>query len=106
MGAALGCAIPYLARAATPDLFPDVAIAIFPAAAILRGVGLGVGLAVAVGFVLSFGLALLVRRHRWLTGPVIGVSGVLYTIPSLALFAFLVPFTGIQNPVIRIQTFI
>lgn len=55
-------------------------------------------IAVAVGFVLSFGLALLVRRHRWLTGPVIGVSGVLYTIPSLALFAFLVPFTGIQNP--------
>lgn len=55
-------------------------------------------IAVAVGFVLSFGLALLVRRHRWLTGPVIGVSGVLYAIPSLALFAFLVPFTGIQNP--------
>jgi len=55
-------------------------------------------IAVAVGFVLSFGLALLVRRYRWLTAPIIGVSGVLYAIPSLALFAFLVPFTGIQNP--------
>nr|WP_231134966.1 ABC transporter permease subunit [Motilibacter deserti] len=28
-------------------------------------------------------------------GPVIGVSGVLYTIPSLALFSLLAPYTGI-----------
>jgi len=54
--------------------------------------------AIAVGFAISFGLALLVRHWRWLQGPIIGVSGVLYAIPSLALFAFLVPFTGIQNP--------
>jgi putative ABC transport system permease protein len=46
-GAALGCTIPHLVRAAAPDLFPDLAVAIFPVAAILRGVGLGVGLAVA-----------------------------------------------------------
>ncbi len=55
-------------------------------------------IAISVGFVISFILALLVRRARWLEGPIIGVSGVLYAIPSLALFAFLVPFTGIQNP--------
>lgn len=54
--------------------------------------------AIGVGFAISFGLALLVRRLRWLEAPIIGVSGVLYAIPSLALFAFLVPFTGIQNP--------
>jgi osmoprotectant transport system permease protein len=54
--------------------------------------------AVVIGFVISFGLALLVRRVPWLQGPVIAVSGVLYSIPSLALFAILVPFTGIQNP--------
>lgn len=54
--------------------------------------------AIVIGFVISFGLALLVRRVPWLQGPVIGVSGVLYSIPSLALFAILVPFTGIQNP--------
>lgn len=54
--------------------------------------------AVVVGFAISFALALLIRRRRWLEGPIIGVSGVLYAIPSLALFAFLVPFTGIQNP--------
>lgn len=55
--------------------------------------------AVVIGFVLSFALALLVRRLPWLQGPVIGVSGILYSIPSLALFAMLVPFTGIQSPV-------
>ena len=54
--------------------------------------------AIAVGFAISFALALLIRRMSWLEGPIIGVSGVLYAIPSLALFAFLVPFTGIQNP--------
>ncbi|MGQ0608890.1 MAG: ABC transporter permease [Chloroflexota bacterium] len=55
-------------------------------------------IAIVVGFAISFGLALLIRRLGWLEGPIIGVSGVLYAIPSLALFAFLVPFTGIQNP--------
>ena len=54
--------------------------------------------AVVIGFVLSFGLALLVRDRRWLQAPVLGIGGILYAIPSLALFAFLVPFTGIQNP--------
>lgn len=54
--------------------------------------------AVVVGFAISFALALLIRRRRWLEAPIIGISGVLYAIPSLALFAFLIPFTGIQNP--------
>jgi osmoprotectant transport system permease protein len=52
-------------------------------------------LAVAVGLVISFGLALLVRAWPRLYGPVIGVSGVIYSIPSLALFALLIPITGI-----------
>lgn len=52
--------------------------------------------AVGVGFALSFLLSLLVYRRRSLGGPVTGVAGVLYTIPSLALFAFLVPFTGLS----------
>jgi len=55
-------------------------------------------IAVVIGFAISFVMALLIRRLSWLEGPIIGVSGVLYAIPSLALFAFLVPFTGIQNP--------
>src|SRR5438034_2984966 len=52
--------------------------------------------AVGVGFVISFVLALLIRRRRALTAAVIGTAGVLYAIPSLALFAFLIPFTGIS----------
>jgi osmoprotectant transport system permease protein len=53
-------------------------------------------IAVGVGLVLSFGGALLIYRWRRLYGPITGFSGILYTIPSLALFAFLVPFTGLS----------
>ena len=52
-------------------------------------------IAVAAGFVIAFALSLLVVRLRRLYGPVAGVSGVLYTIPSLAMFAALVPITGL-----------
>jgi osmoprotectant transport system permease protein len=40
-------------------------------------------------------VGILVTRLRWLEGPVINTSGVLYTVPSLALFAILIPFTGL-----------
>jgi osmoprotectant transport system permease protein len=50
--------------------------------------------AVACGFVLAFALAVVAHRRRWLTGPIIGTTGVLYTIPSLAFFALLIPLTG------------
>jgi len=46
--------------------------------------------AVAVGFVLAFTLGVLAHRRRWLIGPITGATGVLFTIPSLALFAVLV----------------
>jgi osmoprotectant transport system permease protein len=51
--------------------------------------------AVVAGTLLSLPLALLARRGRLLETLVIGATGVVYTIPSLALFAFLVPFTGL-----------
>ncbi len=53
-------------------------------------------IAVLVGFALSFAASLLIHRRRWLYAPFTSVSGFLYTIPSLALFAFLVPFTGLS----------
>jgi osmoprotectant transport system permease protein len=53
-------------------------------------------IAVVVGFVISFGLALVIRGQPRLFGPITGISGVLYTIPSLALFAVLVPITGLS----------
>jgi osmoprotectant transport system permease protein len=52
-------------------------------------------LAVGIGLVLSFALALLIRRSPAFYGPVLGVTGTLYAIPSLALFALLTPVTGI-----------
>jgi osmoprotectant transport system permease protein len=42
-------------------------------------------------------LALLSVRYRRLYGPVIAITGVLYTIPSLALFALLLPLTGLSQ---------
>lgn len=49
---------------------------------------------VAAGFVIAFGLALLAHRRAWLTGPFDGLTGFFYTIPSIALFLLLLPFTG------------
>ncbi|MGI8920426.1 MAG: ABC transporter permease [Solirubrobacteraceae bacterium] len=49
---------------------------------------------VAIGFGIAFALALLAHRRRWLAGPVTGVTGVLYTIPSLSFFFVLQPITG------------
>lgn len=49
---------------------------------------------VVAGFLVAFALALLAHRRRWLVGPITGVTGVMYTIPSLALFAILLPITG------------
>ena len=53
-------------------------------------------IAVAAGFVIAFALSLLALRFRWTYGPITGISGVLYTIPSLAMFAALVPITGLS----------
>jgi osmoprotectant transport system permease protein len=52
-------------------------------------------IAVGVGFALSLLFALLIHRDRRWYGPISGFTGVLYTIPSLALFAILVPITGL-----------
>ncbi len=50
---------------------------------------------VLLGLVLALPLALLARRFGRLEGAVLGVSTALYTVPSLALFPLIVPFTGI-----------
>ena len=50
--------------------------------------------AVAIGFAISFSLALLAYRRRWLIDPVTQVTGILYTIPSIAAFFLLLPITG------------
>jgi osmoprotectant transport system permease protein len=54
-----------------------------------------VGVALLVAVLVGVPLGVLVTRLRWLEGPVMNAAGVLYTIPSLALFAVLIPFTGL-----------
>jgi osmoprotectant transport system permease protein len=53
-------------------------------------------LSVGFGLLIAFPLALLSVRYRRVYGPVLGVTGILYTIPSLALFALLLPVTGLS----------
>ncbi len=54
-------------------------------------------IAIVIGLALSFPLALAARRWRWTQTPILSATGILYTIPSLALFAFLVPWTGLSR---------
>lgn len=50
----------------------------------------------AVGFAISLGLAIMAARRRGLYAPITAVTGLLYTIPSLAAFAILVPIFGLS----------
>ncbi len=52
-------------------------------------------LAVGLGLLISIPLAILAYRKHWTEAPILGLTGVIYTIPSLALLAFLVPITGL-----------
>jgi osmoprotectant transport system permease protein len=53
-------------------------------------------LSVAIGFAIALPLSLVVRRWRRSEPGVLAATSFLYTIPSLALFALLVPFTGLS----------
>jgi osmoprotectant transport system permease protein len=53
-------------------------------------------IAVSVGFAISLGVSIWVVGRRRSRGLLVGLSSVLYTIPSLALFAALVPVTGLS----------
>ncbi len=54
-------------------------------------------LAVGIGLAISLPLGILCHRIRRLYGPVLVATGVLYSIPSLALLALLIPFTGLSR---------
>jgi len=54
------------------------------------------GLALVSALALALPLTLLIRRYPWLSSPVLGILSTLYTIPSLALIIFLVPFLGLS----------
>jgi osmoprotectant transport system permease protein len=52
-------------------------------------------LAVSIGFAISFALALFIRRRPGTYEPISATAGIIYSIPSLALFGLLVPITGL-----------
>ncbi|MER7778842.1 ABC transporter permease [Streptomyces sp. NPDC096191] len=51
---------------------------------------------VLVALVVALPLAVLARRRRWAAGPVLAVTTILYTIPSLAMFSLLLPVYGLS----------
>jgi osmoprotectant transport system permease protein len=59
-------------------------------------------IAVAIGFWIAFAAALVARRLRFFETPFSLFSAFLYTIPSLALFQLLVPFTGLTETTVEI----
>lgn len=58
--------------------------------------------AVVIGTAIALPLALLARRSRLLGGAVLGLSTIVYTIPSLAMFALIFPFTGLSATTVLI----
>jgi osmoprotectant transport system permease protein len=59
-------------------------------------------LAVVIGFAISLPIAIYAYRHRRVYAPVTFVAGLLYTIPSLALFVLLIPFTHLTTTTVEI----
>ncbi len=59
-------------------------------------------IAVLGGTLIALPLALLARRRRLLTGPVLAVPTIVYTVPSLAMLAFVAPFTGLSETTVGI----
>jgi osmoprotectant transport system permease protein len=57
---------------------------------------------VALGLLLAIPLALLARRYRKLEGIIVGSTTAIYSVPSLALFSLLVPFTGLGGRTVLI----
>jgi osmoprotectant transport system permease protein len=53
-----------------------------------------VSVSVAVGFAIAMALAVLSHRYRALIPPLLGLTGVLFTVPSIAFFFLLLPITG------------
>ena len=53
--------------------------------------------AIACAFLVGLGLGILISRYRPSSTLVLGLTNFIYTIPSIALFGFLIPLSGIGN---------
>jgi osmoprotectant transport system permease protein len=56
-----------------------------------------VAIAVGIGFVIAMACALVAYRWSWFDTPATGFFAFLYTVPSLAFFQLMVPFTGLTR---------
>ena len=54
-------------------------------------------IAIVIAIIIGLGLGILISRYRHLCSPVLGLTNFIYTIPTIALFGFLIPFSGIGN---------
>ena len=59
------------------------------------------------GLILASGLTAVIRRWRWSNGPITALNTLLYAIPSVALFAALIPLlgTGLAVPTVALTTY-
>lgn len=76
---------PYSYNLSDPDSTPNL---------LLQHLSL-VGTVMLISLIIAIPLGLLVARYRRLYLPLITFSGLLYTIPSIAAFALLIPITGL-----------
>lgn len=53
-------------------------------------------MSVLIGTLIASVLAAIALRFRWTAAPISAVTGVIYTLPSVALFGILVPYTGLS----------
>ncbi|WP_053070482.1 ABC transporter permease [Alkalihalobacillus pseudalcaliphilus] len=54
-----------------------------------------VGVALGIALILALPIGFVLTKVKWLATPVLSVLGVLYSIPSLAVFAMLIPLVGL-----------
>jgi len=102
-GSVVGGAVLAVDEAPNPWIDPSYVVDNWDS--ILRYLGEHVRLtvgAVVLGALIALPLALLARRSRYLAGPVLATSTIVYTIPSLAMFAFIFPFTGLSATTVLI----
>ncbi len=59
-------------------------------------------ISVVLGVIIAFPIALLVMRFKRLYLPVVTAAGIIYTLPSIALFVLLIPVTGLNPPTVII----
>ncbi len=57
-----------------------------------------VGISLGIAIIVAIPLGILAAKNAQLSGLILGVVGVIYTIPSLALLVFMIPLIGIGGP--------